>query len=83
MAPGAPTKGGGGKIKIYGVPGGKAAVTAETRVALKSWKWAIVKDEPSPSGNATRIQAKPTGSCGRLASPATKADRDHPDVLVD
>ncbi|MEO7095161.1 MAG: hypothetical protein ABI175_18010 [Polyangiales bacterium] len=57
----APTKGGGGKINTYNVPRGKAVVTDETRAALKSGKWEIVKDEPSPSGNATRIQAKKGG----------------------
>jgi hypothetical protein len=57
----APTKGGGGKINTYSVPRGKTAVTEEARAALKSGKWEIVKDEPSPSGNATRIQAKKGG----------------------
>jgi len=55
------TKGGDGKIKTYNVPRGKTAVTEETRAALAKGKWEIVKDEPSPSGNATRIQAKKGG----------------------
>jgi hypothetical protein len=61
------TKGGGGKIKTYSVPRGKAAVTEETRAALKTGKWAIVKDEPSPSGNATRIQAKKGGQLWKVS----------------
>lgn len=55
------TKGGGGKIRTYSVPRGKAVVTEEARAALKKGKWEIVKDEASPSGNATRIQAKQAG----------------------
>jgi hypothetical protein len=61
------TKGGGGRIRTYSVPRGKAAVTAETRAALKSGKWEIVKDEPSPSGNATRIQAKKGGKLWKVS----------------
>lgn len=61
------TKGGGGKIQTYTVPRGKAAVTAQTRAALKSGKWEIVKDEPSPSGNATRIQAKQAGQLWKVS----------------
>lgn len=56
-----PTKGGGQKIRTYNVPRGKTVVTDEARAALRSGKWEIVKDEPSPSGNATRIQAKRAG----------------------
>ncbi len=63
----APTKGGGGKIQTYNVPRGKTAVTDETRAALKSGKWEIVKDEPSPSGNATRIQAKQAGKLWKVS----------------
>ena len=54
-------KGGGGRINTYSVPRGRAPVTAEVRAALKKDKWEIVADEPSPSGNATRIQAKKAG----------------------
>ncbi len=61
------TKGGGGKIQTYSVPRGKAAVTAEARAALKTGKWEIVKDEPSPSGNATRIQAKKAGQMWKVS----------------
>lgn len=61
------TKGGGGKIQTYNVPRGKAAVTDEARAALKSAKWEIVKDEPSPSGNATRIQAKKGGQLWKVS----------------
>jgi hypothetical protein len=61
------TKGGGGKIRTYNVPRGKAAVTDETRAALKSGKWEIVKDEASPSGNATRIQAKKAGQLWKVS----------------
>ena len=63
----APTKGGGGKIHTYSVPRGKAAVTDQTRAALKRGKWEIVKDEPSPSGNATRIQAKQGGRLWKVS----------------
>ena len=63
----APTKGGGGRIKTYSVPRGRAAVTDETRAALKKGKWEIVKDEPSPSGNATRIQAKQAGQLWKVS----------------
>ena len=56
-----PTKGSGGKVETWTVPRGRMIVTEEVRAALKKEKWAIVKDEPSPSGNATRIQAKKDG----------------------
>jgi hypothetical protein len=56
-----PTKGSGGKVETWTVPRGRTIVTEEVRAALKKEKWAIVKDEPSPSGNATRIQAKKGG----------------------
>jgi hypothetical protein len=62
-----PTKGGGGKIQTYTVARGRAAVTDETRAALKKGKWEIVKDEPSPSGNATRIQAKQGGQLWKVS----------------
>ena len=51
-------KGGGGKIRTYEVPRGRAKVVEELRAALKAGTWEIQKDEQSPSGNATRIQAK-------------------------
>jgi hypothetical protein len=56
-----PTKGSGGKVETWTVPRGKAAVLVEVRAALKKEKWAIVKDEPSPSGGATRLQVKKGG----------------------
>lgn len=58
----APAKGGGGKIATYSVPRGRTAVVTEAREALRTGKWEIVKDEPSPSGNAVRIQAKKAGA---------------------
>lgn len=60
-------KGGGGKIGTYDVPRGRDAVTAEVRASLKKDKWEIVKDEPSPSGNATRIQAKKGGQLWKVS----------------
>lgn len=60
-------KGGGGKIQTFNVPRGRAVVTAELRKALEAGKWEIVKDEPSPSGNATRIQAKKAGKLWRVS----------------
>ncbi|MBL0214855.1 MAG: hypothetical protein IPQ07_13350 [Myxococcales bacterium] len=60
-------KGGGGKIRTYSVERGKAVVTDEVRAALKAGKWEIVKDEPSPSGNATRIQAKKAGALFKVS----------------
>ena len=60
-------KGGGGKIRTYNVPRGKAAVADELRAALKAGAWEIVKDEASPSGNATRIQAKKAGKVWRAS----------------
>jgi hypothetical protein len=63
----APTKGGGGRIDTYSVPRGRAVVTAEVRASLKKGKWEIVKDEPSPSGNATRIQAKKAGQLWKVS----------------
>ncbi|MBA3460777.1 MAG: hypothetical protein H0T46_12490 [Deltaproteobacteria bacterium] len=61
------TKGGGGRIGTYNVPRGRAVVTAEVRAALKRDRWEIVKDEPSPSGNATRIQAKKAGQLWKVS----------------
>lgn len=55
-------KGGGGRIRTYKVPRGRAAVVTEARAALAAGKWQIVKDEASPSGSATRIQAKRGGA---------------------
>lgn len=63
----AAVKGGGGKIRTYSVDRGKDAVTDEVRAALKKAKWEIVKDEPSPSGNATRIQAKQAGKLFKVS----------------
>lgn len=63
----AAVKGGGGKIQTFNVPRGRVAVTDELRAALKAQKWDIVKDEPSPSGNATRIQAKKAGKLWRVS----------------
>lgn len=61
------TKGGGGKIATYNVPRGRGGVTTEVRAALKKDAWEIVKDEPSPSGNATRIQAKKAGQLYKVS----------------
>lgn len=61
------TKGGGGKITTYNVPRGRADVVAEARKALEAGKWKIVKDEPSPSGNAIRIQASHAGKVWRAS----------------
>ncbi len=36
-------------------------MTAEALASLASGKWEVVKDEPSPSGTATRIQARKSG----------------------
>ncbi len=63
----APVKGGGGKIRTYSVNRGRIIVTDEVRAALKAGKWEIVKDEPSPSGNATRIQAKKAGTLFKVS----------------
>lgn len=63
----AAVKGGGGKIQTFNVPRGRTVVTDELRAALKAQKWEIVKDEPSPSGNATRIQAKKAGKLWRVS----------------
>ncbi len=60
-------KGGGGKIGTYSVPRGREVVTTEVRASLKKDKWEIVKDEPSPSGNATRIQAKKGGQLWKVS----------------
>lgn len=60
-------KGGGGKIQTYNVPRGRTAVTDELRAALKKGAWEVVKDEASPSGNATRIQAKKAGKLWRVS----------------
>ncbi|MBL9016768.1 MAG: hypothetical protein JNL83_21455 [Myxococcales bacterium] len=63
----AAVKGGGGKIQTYNVPRGRGPVVEELRGALKAGKWEIVKDEASPSGNATRIQAKKAGKLWRVS----------------
>jgi|SRR4051812_21537761 hypothetical protein len=60
-------KGGMGKIQTYDVPRGRGPVTDELRAALKTGGWEIVKDEPSPSGNATRIQAKSGGKLWKVS----------------
>ena len=60
-------KGGGGRIQTYSVSRARTVVTDEVRAALKKGKWQIVKDEPSPSGNATRIQAKKAGKLWKVS----------------
>ena len=55
------TKAPSARIQLWNVPRAKPVVTTEVRAALRSGKWEIVKDEPSPSGTATRIQAKKDG----------------------
>ncbi|CAN5710992.1 hypothetical protein BH11MYX3_BH11MYX3_20240 [soil metagenome] len=67
VAPPTTTKGGGGRIKTYQVPRGRAVVTDEVRAALKKASWQVLKDEPSPSGNATRIQAKKAGKLYKVS----------------
>jgi hypothetical protein len=60
-------KGGMGKIQTYDVPRGRVPVTEDLRAALKKGGWEIVKDEASPSGNATRIQAKQGGKLWKVS----------------
>lgn len=72
-------KGGGGRIATYDVPRGKVAVTDEVRAALKEGKWEILKDEPSPSGNATRIQAKKGGKVWKVSF---TGDKDRTTIIV-
>ncbi len=67
VAPSTTTKGGGGRIKTYTVARGRKVVTDEVRASLKKGKWQILKDEPSPSGNATRIQAKQAGKLYKVS----------------
>lgn len=50
--------GGGGKISVYQVPRGRDVVAAEVRDALKQSGFTLVKDDPSPSGRAIRLEAK-------------------------
>ncbi len=67
VAPPTTTKGGGGRIKTYIVERGRRLVTDEVRAALKKDRWEVLKDEPSPSGNATRIQAKKAGKLYKVS----------------
>ncbi len=50
--------GGGGKISVYQVPRGRDVVVAEVKDALKQGGWTLVKDDPSPSGRAIRLEVK-------------------------
>ncbi len=50
--------GGGGKISVYQVPRGRDVVVTEVKDALKQGGWTLVKDDPSPSGRAIRLEAK-------------------------
>jgi hypothetical protein len=50
--------GGGGKILLYKIPRGRAAVVAEVKSALGAPGWTITKSTESPSGNAIRIEVK-------------------------
>jgi hypothetical protein len=50
-----------GRIRTYDVPRGRDLVVAEARATLATGKWEIVKDEPSPSGNAVRLTVKKHG----------------------
>jgi len=54
-------KGGGGRIQTFSVPRGREAVVTEVRGLLKAGRWEIMKDEPSPSGNAIRLTVKKSG----------------------
>lgn len=56
-----PEKSTGNRIRTYDVPRARDAVVTELRAALKAKKWEIVKDEPSPSGNAVRLTVKKSG----------------------
>ena len=62
-----PTKQSAPRITTYDVPRGRNAVVAEARAALKTGNWEIVKDEPSPSGNAVRLTVKKNGKTWRAA----------------
>lgn len=73
------SKGGDGRIVTYNVPRGRTAVTDEVRASLKKGKWEILKDEPSPSGNATRIQAK---KGGKLFKVSFTGDKDRTVIIL-
>ena len=60
-APSKTTKSSDNRINTYDVPRGRDAVVTEVRATLKTKKWEIVKDEPSPSGNAVRLIVKKNG----------------------
>jgi hypothetical protein len=49
------------RIAIYDVARSRDAVVTEARGALKAGGWEVLKDEPSPSGNAVRLTVKKSG----------------------
>lgn len=57
--------GGGGKILMYKVPRGKAAVAAEVKESLTKGGWKITNDgTASPSGRSIRVEV--TSKSGKL-----------------
>ena len=60
-APSKTTKASSNRINTYDVPRSRDAVVTEARTTLKTKKWEVLKDEPSPSGNAVRLTVKKNG----------------------
>ena len=63
---------GDGRITIYDVPRSRAAVVAETRTALKSGSWQVVKDEGTTTVRMTVKKANATWKAS-ITGDATRA----------